>query len=109
MNKTKSEIKQLKDKEIQEDLSQKEKIRLSRLEHEVKHDLVELQGLDEELKHLKDLQAEKRVEKNKEKEEIFNSTYAVQPELDDEAYLNNACGAIKPTEPAERVVAFNNM
>ncbi len=109
----KEKIKQLKDKSsIEGDLNKPDKIKLSRLEFEYKHALADVVSLDEELASLKELQAQKRAEKKKKKDEIFSNVDEDLPDAN--AYLANLCGLPTNAEQtkedaAGNVVTFENM
>ena len=105
----KNKIKILKDKATDMDgqLSAPDKTKINRLQIEFKHAQADFFSLEEEIKNLKALQAEKREHKKKKSEEIFNTDDA---EMDANAYLDNVCGLAGGEEPAtENVLAFTDM
>ena len=76
-----------------EELSRKDEVQISRLQFEHKHELADVNALSEELKHLKELQAQKREKSKKQKEKIFpNEPAAEVPAMDDNEFLANLYG-----------------
>ncbi len=105
----KNKIQIAKDKAIDGQLSSTDKIKLQRLELDYKHAQADFSSLQDEIKHLKMVQLQKRQEKKKKKDEIFNTE---DEEMDGNMYIENYCGLPadgKDTADAERVVDFPNM
>ncbi len=105
--KLKEKIKELKDKELTAELTAAEKAKLTRCECELKHELADIEALSEEVKHLKEIQEEKRAKTKKKKAEIFNFE---ESNMGDDEVLANLYGTPNETTAVvERNVEFNQM
>ncbi len=105
-NKIKTEIKALKDK-ASDELSQREKVKLSRLEFEYQHELADVVALRDEVKALKDLQTKKRAIAKKKKSQIFDGEDDNECNMNDDDILANLYGTRQ--EETGTNVAFENM
>ncbi len=94
----KSDLKQLRDKALLNELSHSDKVKLSRLEFEHQQVLNEVESLGQERRDLKEVQDQKRALKKKKREEIFNDENPTSKE-DDDVFLANMYG-IAPAQVA---------
>ncbi len=106
----KDDIKELKEKEQNEELSRVDKSKLKLAEVNHKHVLAEISSLEAEVSHMKELQTSRRADKKKRKAEIFHAENMPQNGNDD-AFLADLYG-VDPRVVAstnENVVPFENM